>query len=127
MMIGFFRCRVELFCFVDQVALVLFLVVRPPPKSTLFPYTTLFRSDLFVVHQHAVRHRVMIADDGIRQLVHELVRSEEHTSELQSPMYLVCRPLLEKKKSFKADAPRTSEVPTQVPFLLPRSSTVALP
>src|SRR5437762_8117224 len=66
-----------------------FLIIRPPPRSTLFPYTTLFRS---------------LQDGGLRRncdrLGHlpDLQRSEEHTSELQSPMYLVCRLLLEKKK-----------------------------
>src|SRR5437762_7999882 len=70
-----------------------FLMIRPPPRSTLFPYTTLFRSRL-LHEQQAV---------GARPLVHPSqqllgARSEEHTSELQSPMYLVCRLLLEKKK-----------------------------
>src|SRR5436189_1322633 len=78
-----------------------FLMIRRPPRSTLFPYTTLFRS----------RHRRSAGEcDPLRYLEpkaspragHDrgraLVRSEEHTSELQSPMYLVCRLLLEKKK-----------------------------
>src|SRR5437879_9155747 len=70
-------------------------MIRRPPRSTLFPYTTLFRS-------HSARAR------GQADLFPELIplpdiwqwdkRSEEHTSELQSPMYLVCRLLLEKKK-----------------------------
>src|SRR6266487_3062337 len=63
-------------------------MIRRPPRSTLFPYTTLFRS---VDHLHPVRlhrrHEDAVAD-----------RSEEHTSELQSPVHLVCRLLLEKKK-----------------------------
>src|SRR5437773_7745334 len=68
-----------------------FLVDLPPPRSTLFPYTTLFRS--------GGRER----RDGVGQLVparavHDQVRSEEHTSELQSHHDLVCRLLLEKKK-----------------------------
>src|SRR5437763_10268326 len=71
---------------------------RPPPRSTLFPYTTLFRS------RRVRRHRL---EDRRRRRRRALVRaaaprrqrSEEHTSELQSPMYLVCRLLLEKKKS----------------------------
>src|SRR5437879_9403692 len=64
--------------------------MRRPPSSTLFPYTTLFRS-------HPRDHR---GDDVARRDVGVLPpgRSEEHTSELQSPMYLVCRLLLEKKK-----------------------------
>src|SRR6266446_3824020 len=70
-----------------------FLMIRRPPRSTLFPYTTLFRSH----GEIAVR-----ALDGGDRLVREPlvpVRSEEHTSELQSPCNLVCRLLLEKKKS----------------------------
>src|SRR5437763_11864658 len=67
-------------------------MIRRPPRSTLFPYTTLFRS--------ARRSRVVRI--GARPLGSAapppLPRSEEHTSELQSPMYLVCRLLLEKKK-----------------------------
>src|ERR1039457_7490956 len=67
-----------------------FLMIRRPPRSTLFPYTTLFRS-VFYRERHAV--------DGIRHPENRLVnRSEEHTSELQSPCNLVCRLLLEKKK-----------------------------
>src|SRR5215203_7203133 len=64
-----------------------FLMIRRPPRSTLFPYTTLFRSHQSGPDPHPRR----LARD------HEL-RSEEHTSELQSRQYLVCRLLLEKKK-----------------------------
>src|SRR5436853_4935004 len=74
-----------------------FLMIRRPPRSTLFPYTTLFRSR----GQHVARRRaaqgVGVAGD-VRDLVGE-VRSEEHTSELQSLRHLVCRLLLEKKKT----------------------------
>src|SRR2546425_4440881 len=80
-------------------------MIRRPPRSTLFPYTTLFRSD--VNRLHGVEHfRATLG-----QQVHEPrrdpgrddsravhIRSEEHTSELQSLAYLVCRLLLEKKK-----------------------------
>src|SRR5688572_32093707 len=83
-------------------------MIRPPPRSTLFPYTTLFRSVL----QHQV---AAVAPDGERGERHDQVgraaepgedarrvdarvRSEEHTSELQSQSNLVCRLLLEKKK-----------------------------
>src|SRR4051812_49513799 len=68
-----------------------FLMIRRPPRSTLFPYTTLFRSDR-VVHQLRVRLHVHLAQDA------SPMRSEEHTSELQSHVNLVCRLLLEKKK-----------------------------
>src|SRR6266481_8373045 len=73
---------------------VFFLIIRQPPRSTLFPYTTLFRSSR---EAEALRH-------GIVQTVHPFRRlglsrrSEEHTSELQSQFHLVCRLLLEKKK-----------------------------
>src|SRR6185437_16256673 len=67
-----------------------FLMIRRPPRSTLFPYTTLFRSD-------ERRHSGSVGQEAAeRQLPRS--RSEEHTSELQSLAYLVCRLLLEKKK-----------------------------
>src|SRR5215210_9130649 len=67
-----------------------FLMIRRPPRSTLFPYTTLFRSG-------AERPPAGLGADG-EPGGRAAARSEEHTSELQSPMYLVCRLLLEKKK-----------------------------
>src|SRR2546429_6594461 len=73
-------------------------MIRRPPRSTLFPYTTLFRSVLASVelgeHRLSLRH--------VQAVVAQYVtRSEEHTSELQSPLHLVCRLLLEKKKKTK--------------------------
>src|SRR3712207_8759194 len=91
---------------------VFFLMIRRPPRSTLFPYTTLFRSAVradelaasHVGHRGGVELRQRAALDVLRQeLVAddvEPLRSEEHTSELQSRQYLVCRLLLEKKKTF---------------------------
>src|SRR5258708_16901512 len=72
-------------------------MIRRPPRSTLFPYTTLFRSGA-----EARRNPRAAAARGFRQdfqapLARSLLRSEEHTSELQSPDHLVCRLLLEKK------------------------------
>src|SRR3989442_9904857 len=73
-------------------------MIRRPPRSTLFPYTTLFRSDVHAPHDAALGPR------EIEQAIHDaaaalhLGRSEEHTSELQSRPHLVCRLLLEKKK-----------------------------
>src|ERR1041385_9234149 len=64
-------------------------MIRRPPRSTLFPYTTLFRS--VAGHAHATAGRVRGEDAGAHP------RSEEHTSELQSRLHLVCRLLLEKK------------------------------
>src|SRR5262245_66692104 len=75
---------------------IFFLMIRRPPRSTLFPYTTLFRSGL-AVHLDAAgrnpQHRRWRAARARTRL-----RSEEHTSELQSLRHLVCRLLLEKKK-----------------------------
>src|SRR3989441_3674005 len=75
-------------------------MIRRPPRSTLFPYTTLFRSIravVLVAQDLAAKGRPYVELDArfARQV---LVRSEEHTSELQSLAYLVCRLLLEKKK-----------------------------
>src|SRR3972149_7722696 len=66
-----------------------FLMIRRPPRSTLFPYTTLFRSQTPVIQRHKAQ--------GDRSMACSC-RSEEHTSELQSQSNLVCRLLLEKKK-----------------------------
>src|SRR5437870_11308413 len=78
--------------------LFFFLMIRRPPRSTLFPYTTLFRSfglDL---------HGFLVGVPG-RRVFQQIVRSEEHTSELQSRGHLVCRLLLEKKKLKKNHTP----------------------
>src|SRR3712207_8702369 len=73
-----------------------FLMIRRPPRSTLFPYTTLFRSNEILRIQH-IQHPEL----GSIHAIHP--RSEEHTSELQSRQYLVCRLLLEKKKIVTSD------------------------
>src|SRR2546425_2316259 len=81
-------------------------MIRRPPRSTLFPYTTLFRSNRMRLLSGATNSskRLAIAlglpvpDNPL-----DVVRSEEHTSELQSLAYLVCRLLLEKKKKHNAD------------------------
>src|SRR5687768_18472868 len=97
--------------FVFSIIIFFFLLIRRPPRSTLFPYTTLFRS--FPAEQGAVGsrcrrgcaragapHRIRTADPDRRRARprRSRVRSEEHTSELQSRLHLVCRLLLEKKK-----------------------------
>src|SRR3712207_7793717 len=92
-------------------------MIRRPPRSTPFPYTTLFRSHqgapdpapprlrphVEVEHHHRVRRALRVVDraagDEARDRAVGLGRSEEHTSELQSRQYLVCRLLLEKKKT----------------------------
>src|SRR5256885_8311978 len=90
-----------------------FLMIRRPPRSTLFPYTTLFRSI-------TVSDGISMGTPGMRYslvsreiIADSIERSEEHTSELQSPCNLVCRLLLEKKKH-KPNPPRllTQRTPT---------------
>src|SRR2546430_17003801 len=80
-----------------------FLMIRRPPRSTLFPYTTLFRSGFFEVGEFQARFWVG-KRRGITSLVLPGQRSEEHTSELQSQSNLVCRLLLEKKKNLLHDS-----------------------
>src|SRR3970040_2653862 len=70
-----------------------FLMIRRPPRSTLFPYTTLFRS-------RKLNGPVLTVCGSTAEALKESTRSEEHTSELQSPMYLVCRLLLEKNTEY---------------------------
>src|SRR5690348_17445424 len=81
-------------------------MIRRPPRSTLFPYTTLFRSSAIAVAFHAppcsARSRpcrVFAWRVTYHPTAAQSARSEEHTSELQSPVHLVCRLLLEKKKN----------------------------
>src|SRR5690348_17689637 len=99
-------------------------MVRRPPGSTLFPYTTLFRSEARLVHERAREQQAPAhpagelrrAHAGLRAQVEDVhhlaraaarlgARSEEHTSELQSPVHLVCRLLLEKKKKTQPSHP----------------------
>src|SRR6185436_20306795 len=82
------------FTFIASMFCFFFLMIRRPPRSTLFPYTTLFRSLDFEAGFFHAR-----AELGLG--ISPVVRSEEHTSELQSPDHLVCRLLLEKKKKKK--------------------------
>src|SRR5690348_18222373 len=79
----------------DFIPFFFFLMLRPPPRSTLFPYTTLFRS-----REAKERHPGMLLLFRMGDF-YELfdARSEEHTSELQSPVHLVCRLLLERKNT----------------------------
>src|SRR6266496_6113511 len=78
-----------------------FLMIRRPPRSTLFPYTTLFRSKIPIIH--CDEHGEVAVPEGD-------LRSEEHTSELQSRRDLVCRLLLEKKKKTL----NTSKIPPKI-------------
>src|SRR5438132_4055056 len=82
-------------------------MIRRPPRSTLFPYTTLFRSDTFVRQLEELgavsdgRLVLLDAEETLARFMVDGQRSEEHTSELQSHSDLVCRLLLEKKKKKK--------------------------
>src|SRR2546423_9017620 len=98
--------------------LFFFLMIRRPPRSTLFPYTTLFRSEGCSLvgaagtaggaAAHAKNSKRLIPSNSVTRATQQLpsnlvTRSEEHTSELQSLAYLVCRLLLEKKKRLTTD------------------------
>src|SRR5258708_28073836 len=95
-------------------------MIRRPPRSTLFPYTTLFRS-LEVQGPHLGQ---LLLADALRGQLARHARSEEHTSELQSPDHLVCRLLLEKKKKkrdriTRSDRLRHSHYRCSTPTLTP--------
>src|SRR3712207_7720308 len=100
--------------------MIFFLMIRRPPRSTLFPYTTLFRSTPYRLVEYRTipsgtregqRDMTAVIEDRGRRVTIAGIgngpidgfRSEEHTSELQSRQYLVCRLLLEKKKTSKSD------------------------
>src|SRR5947209_19782036 len=90
------RCWAHAHELARQSIFFFFLMIRRPPRSTLFPYTTLFRSK---------RPQPVVVGPRVGGVVGRLhlARSEEHTSELQSRQYLVCRLLLEKKKNQLAE------------------------
>src|SRR2546425_3796504 len=83
-------------------------MIRRPPRSTLFPYTTLFRSPTVPTTRPLARRTA--AAPGSPTPLHVPARSEEHTSELQSLAYLVCRLLLEKKKNHNTHTPLAAMV-----------------
>src|SRR5258707_12066032 len=82
-------------------------MIRRPPRSTLFPYTTLFRSAIVALQYFVAARQLRGRDPAGHEVV--LHRSEEHTSELQSRQYLVCRLLLEKKNK-SITSPRTASI-----------------
>src|SRR3712207_8326469 len=96
-----------------------FFMIRRPPRSTLFPYTTLFQSTGAArVHPDAGRvlgERGRRAVDAAASPVHPSVRSEEHTSELQSRQYLECRLLLVKKNRWWEKYRGAARLPTRPP------------
>src|SRR5258707_10687541 len=92
-------------------------MIRRPPRSTLFPYTTLFRSPMRLRHQPRRRLQFEVGERPharFRARPWRFWRSEEHTSELQSRQYLVCRLLLEKKKKAYIKLSNMSETNTKV-------------
>src|SRR5256885_10195182 len=90
-------------------------MIRRPPRSTLFPYTTLFRSQR-VLSRAAAQFQVL---QPVRTGLAQRYRSEEHTSELQSPCNLVCRLLLEKKKK--------NAICAMTAYAFPRSTSGGVP
>src|SRR5436190_11878716 len=113
-------------CYTSVSLLLFFFMIRRPPRSTLFPYTTLFRSDdasrpkqeratdRELPNGSAPPHRDRVAALNVAVLCGHIAgrRSEEHTSELQSHSDLVCRLLLEKKKQKRRTVHRTTKQPT---------------
>src|SRR5439155_8720579 len=91
-------------------------MIRRPPRSTLFPYTTLFRSPRIIMQGMRVNIACSVLADA-RQHPIDHHRSEEHTSELQSRGHLVCRLLLEKKKTDKTSSSRLGHSRRKVPRL----------
>src|SRR2546429_3872707 len=103
-----------------------FLMIRRPPRSTLFPYTTLFRSwlrEALVLPLHR-GSRIIVMSSGAAIMGS---RSEEHTSELQSRLHLVCRLLLEKKKSRSKRRPTYADASPASPPGTPTPPLAALP
>src|SRR2546429_7314666 len=80
-------------------------MIRRPPRSTLFPYTTLFRSHRLEGAEAVASAKPLDVEPRVLEVevAEDAVRSEEHTSELQSRLHLVCRLLLEKKKKLQKD------------------------
>src|SRR5438874_2750531 len=103
-------------------SLFFFLMIPRPPRSTLFPYTTLFRSIPFVSHLKILTETLGEGTARLSLPIEPHLRSEEHTSELQSRRDLVCRLLLEKKKSTQS-----TTVPCFSLFVLALSSFSSRP
>src|SRR5436189_2925895 len=85
-------------------------MLRRPQRSTLFPYTTLFRSQNFVRLQRHFGCWGSFLTKNCESIIGVGKRSEEHTSELQSPMYIVCRPLPEYNNFFRPPPPWAEEI-----------------
>src|SRR5258708_29404277 len=96
-------------------------MIRRPPRSTLFPYTTLFRS---LGHQQRVADRARLMRAAHAFVPRWRTRSEEHTSELQSPDHLVCRLLLEKKKLYIDHNKDSTQSPTTLGRMIREQKSV---
>src|SRR5256884_6499616 len=102
-------------------------MIRRPPRSTLFPYTTLFRSLIDparIGNDHIRAHALegQLFRTALERAAHAArLRSEEHTSELQSRLHLVCRLLLEKKKAFVISTHTSMNIPSQLCSTSPHS------
>src|SRR5256885_9631988 len=93
-------------------------MIRRPPRSTLFPYTTLFRSHPMSAAAGALEIQLEKVGHYTLGDNKKVVRSEEHTSELQSPCNLVCRLLLEKKKGFESQQAHTAGADWTLGFVI---------
>src|SRR5258708_26511968 len=100
-------------------------MIRRPPRSTLFPYTTLFRSVPGHVRSGFGKRRARTVSKLRRVRARRFPRSEEHTSELQSPDHLVCRLLLEKKKQTRTRFPSTKSCCARPTPSFPTSAPLA--
>src|SRR5260370_8479680 len=97
-------------------------MIRRPPRSTLFPYTTLFRSSPLI------KPDVRISRIGLSDWLHHNARSEEHTSELQSHLNIVCRLLLENKRLGPIGTAAAFRLASMTaPFLFPQPTTTQPP
>src|SRR5690242_21474463 len=107
--------------------LFFFFMIRRPPRSTLFPYTTLFRSyDLALGRGDGTFQRPRALADLVEQRRQQVVRSEEHTSELQSHVNLVCRLLLEKKNKIPSYTHACTKTTTTSPTMTFKATNGAL-
>src|SRR2546422_3023595 len=95
-------------------------MIRRPPRSTLFPYTTLFRSRMAFRSWQVLRSMGELGEIYLKEM--DFARSEEHTSELQSRLHLVCRLLLEKKKKEAVSVCKTGEKEVAVTEVMTWSS-----
>src|SRR2546430_12425372 len=109
-MIAEFSFTATIHYFHPDLSIVFFLMIRRPPRSTLFPYTTLFRSINFTTSGAVGLHFLRSKHNFSTEVRFMHIRSEEHTSELQSRLHLVCRLLLDKKSVLASGSIATDEI-----------------